>query len=98
MFCMTQTEKVSYKKMIKLLAKKDVLLFGEFHNNPISHWLELAVAKDLKEKKEIVFGAEMFEADNQQPLNDYLAGKITAKDWIHRPGFGTITKPIMPPL
>lgn len=72
-------KKVSYKKMIKLLAKKDVLLFGEFHNNPIAHWLELSVAKDLKEKKEIVFGAEMFEADNQQPLNDYLAGKINAK-------------------
>lgn len=72
-------KKVSYKKMIKLLTKKDVLLFGEFHNNPISHWLELAVAKDLKEKKEIVFGAEMFEADNQQPLNEYLAGKINAK-------------------
>lgn len=72
-------KKVSYKKMIKLLSKKDVLLFGEFHNNPIAHWLELVVAKDLKEKKEIVFGAEMFEADNQQSLNDYLAGKITAK-------------------
>jgi len=72
-------KKVSYKKMIKQLAKKDVLLFGEFHNNPIAHWLELVVAKDLKEKKEILFGAEMFEADNQQPLNDYLAGRITAK-------------------
>ncbi len=72
-------KKVSYKKMIRLLAKKDIVLFGEFHNNPISHWLELVVAKDLKEKREIVFGAEMFEADNQQPLNDYLAGKINAK-------------------
>ena len=39
--------KVSYKKMIKQLAKKDVVLFGEFHNNPISHWLEISVAKDL---------------------------------------------------
>lgn len=72
-------KKVSYKKMLKALAKKDVVLFGEFHNNPISHWLELVVAKDLKEKREIVFGAEMFEADNQPALNNYLEGKITAK-------------------
>ena len=43
--------KVSYKKMIRQLAKKEIVLFGEFHNNPISHWLELSVAKDLKEKK-----------------------------------------------
>ncbi|MEP7256614.1 MAG: ChaN family lipoprotein [Ferruginibacter sp.] len=72
-------KKVSYKKMIKQLAKKDIVLFGEFHNNPISHWLELSVAKDLSEKRELTFGAEMFEADNQQALNDYLSGKISAK-------------------
>ena len=71
--------KVTYNKMIKQLAEKEVVLFGEFHNNPISHWLELTVAKDLAEKKAIAFGAEMFEADNQQALNDYLAGKTTAK-------------------
>ena len=72
-------KKISYKKMIKQLAKKDILLFGEFHNNAISHWLELAVAKDLSEKRNLTFGAEMFEADNQQALTDYLLGKITAK-------------------
>ncbi len=72
-------KKVSYKKMIKQLAQKDIVLFGEFHNNAISHWLELSVAKDLSEKRTLTFGAEMFEADNQQALNNYLAGKITAK-------------------
>ena len=72
-------KKVSYKKMIKQLGKKDIVLFGEFHNNAIAHWLELAVAKDLSQSRELTFGAEMFEADNQQALNDYLAGKITAK-------------------
>ncbi|MEO7308451.1 MAG: ChaN family lipoprotein [Ferruginibacter sp.] len=72
-------KKVSYKKMIKELAKKDIVLFGEFHNNAIAHWLELTVAKDLSEKRNLIFGAEMFEADNQQALNDYLSGKITAK-------------------
>lgn len=71
--------KVSYKKMIRQLARKEIVLFGEFHNNPIAHWLELSVAKDLKEKKELVFGAEMFEADNQQPLTDYIEGRISAK-------------------
>ncbi len=74
-----QGKKVSYKKMIKQLAKKDIVLFGEFHNNAIAHWLELALAKDLSDKRNLVFGAEMFEADNQQALNNYLTGKITAK-------------------
>lgn len=65
--------------MIRVLAKKDIVLFGEFHNNPIAHWLELSLAKDLSEKRAITFGAEMFEADNQLALNDYLSGKINAK-------------------
>ncbi len=72
-------KKISYIKMIRQLAKKDIVLFGEFHNNAIAHWLELSVEKDLSEKRNLIFGAEMFEADNQQALNDYLAGTITAK-------------------
>ena len=75
----SEGKKVSYKKMINQLAKKDIVLFGEFHNNAIAHWLELSVAKDLSEKRTLTFGAEMFEADNQQALNNYLAGKISAK-------------------
>ncbi len=69
-------KKVGYQKMVRKLTQQDIVLFGEFHNNPISHWMELSLAKDLAAFTEMVFGAEMFEADNQQPLNDYLSGKI----------------------
>ncbi len=72
-------KKVSYKKMMKILATKNLVLFGEFHNNPISHWMELTVTKELAQLQPLVLGAEMFEADNQQALNNYLAGKISAK-------------------
>jgi Uncharacterized iron-regulated protein len=41
-----KSKKISFKKMIKTLHQKDVVLFGEFHNNPISHWLELEVARN----------------------------------------------------
>ena len=33
----------------------------------------------MKKTKNLVLGAEMFETDNQAPLNDYLNGTITAK-------------------
>ncbi len=72
-------KRVSYKKMIKKLAKKDVILFGELHNNPIAHWLQYEVTNDLNKKKPLILGAEMFEADNQIPLNRYLKGEITYK-------------------
>ena len=69
-------KKVSYKKMMKTLAAKDIVLFGESHNNPISHWLQYELTTDFNEKKALVLGAEMIEADNQNELNSYLKGDI----------------------
>jgi len=72
-------KKVSYEKMLKSLSKNDILLFGESHDNPISHWLQYEVTFDLNAKKQLILGAEMLEADNQEVLNDYLEEKIDNK-------------------
>lgn len=72
-------KKVSYSKMLKTLAKQDIVMFGELHNNAIAHWLELEVTKDLDTKRNLVLGAEMYEADNQDALNSYLSGDYTYK-------------------
>jgi uncharacterized iron-regulated protein len=72
-------KKVSFEKMLKDLRQQDVVLIGELHNNPISHWLELEITQALAEKRQLVLGAEMFERDNQVALTNYLQGKITAK-------------------
>ncbi|MCF6350126.1 MAG: ChaN family lipoprotein [Flavobacteriaceae bacterium] len=74
-----KSKKISYKKMLKKIHKADIVLFGEHHNNSIIHWLQLAVTKDASKNRELTLGAEMLEADNQKPLNDYLAGKIDEK-------------------
>lgn len=63
-----------YEKMIKDLADSDMVFFGEYHDNPISHWLQLEMSKsffDIKGQK-LFFGAEMFENGNQLVLNEYL--------------------------
>lgn len=65
--------------MMKQLTKQDLIFFGELHNNPISHWLQYEVTSALNEERDLVLGAEMMEADNQDELNDYLAGKIDQK-------------------
>jgi len=36
-----------FSKMMKSLYKADVILFGEYHDNPISHWLQKEVTLDL---------------------------------------------------
>ena len=72
---------VSYRKMVRRLAKADVVLFGELHNNPICHWLELQLLRDLhRERDDLVLGLEMFEADDQLVLDEYLQGTIREKD------------------
>ena len=72
-------KKVKYEKMVEAAAGADIVLFGEYHTNPISHWLQLELSTDLHELKGkgLILGAEMFEADNQLILNEYLAGQIT---------------------
>jgi uncharacterized iron-regulated protein len=72
---------VSYKKMIKVMSQSNVVLFGEHHNNPIVHWLQLEATADLNKRIELTLGAEMFEADNQIQLNQYLAGEIDQKEF-----------------
>ncbi len=72
-------KKVGYEKMIRILKEKDIILFGEYHNNPISHWMQLELTTALHQNRNLVLGAEMFEQDNQEALDLYLEGKITVK-------------------
>lgn len=69
-------KKTSYNKMMKSISHANVILFGEIHNNPITHWLQYEVSLDLLNNGDLKFGAEMFEADNQNELNLYLKDSI----------------------
>lgn len=71
----------SYDKMLREASGSDIILFGELHNNPICHWLELELTKDLFKLKgsKLLTGAEMFEADDQIIINEYLSGTIKTK-------------------
>ena len=72
-------KKVRYSRLIEEVSNKDILLFGEYHNNAIAHWLQWEITNDLLQKRELILGAEMFEQDNQEALNQYVQGKITAR-------------------
>ncbi len=91
----------NYGKMLKQLQEADVVLFGEQHNDPIAHWLQLEVAKNLYRASpgQFVIGAEMFEADVQLVLNEFLAGQVPearfeqeARPW---PNYKTDYRPLL---
>lgn len=74
-------KKITFEKMVKELQKSNLILFGEFHDNSIVHWLQLKTIKALAENKPLILGMEMFERDNQVYLNDYLSGKLSDEDF-----------------
>lgn len=96
----TGLKTTSYAKLLRQATEADVVLFGELHNNPICHWLEFQLTKDLQAAKKgnLVLGAEMFETDNQLALSDYVQGKTTSKELATQarlwPNFDTDYKPI----
>lgn len=77
-------KQVSYEEMIKAVEATDILLFGELHDNPICHWMQLQVTKDLFKSKgaNLFLGAEMFESDGQLIMNEYLGGGISKKSFL----------------
>lgn len=97
----SEGKEVTYSDMVKGLSKNEVNFFGELHNNPIAHWMQLQLTKEFYEQKKdkLVLAAEMFEADDQIIMDEYLAGKITetsfkdeAKLW---PNYATDYKPLV---
>jgi uncharacterized iron-regulated protein len=94
-------EVISYETVLGELKDADIVMFGELHDNPICHWLQYEVTKDLFKIKNssLVIGAEMFEADDQVIVNEYLSGLLTdknfkseAKLWLN---FKTDYKPLL---
>lgn len=75
-------KKVTFEKMLQSVSSKKVVFFGEFHNDPIAHWLQLELAMALHQKDiPMTIGAEMFERDNDSIIQAYFEGKITQKQF-----------------
>jgi uncharacterized iron-regulated protein len=91
----------NYDKMLQELAKADVVLFGEQHNDPIAHWLQLQVARDLAQRKagHMVVGLEMFERDVQPLVDQYVTGELDDKAFEEQsrpwPNYATDYKPLL---
>ncbi len=97
----SEGKQVKYKTILKDALESDVVFFGEMHNNPICHWLQLELTNDIFEKKGelLVMGAEMFETDNQLILDEYLDELIKTKNFENEaklwPNYKTDYKPLV---
>ena len=96
-----QGNKVNFSDIVKKASKSDIVFYGELHNNAIAHWIEYRLAKELfaLKKDKLIMGAEMFEADNQLIVNEYMQDLITEKYFEDEcrlwPNYKTDYKPII---
>ena len=69
---------IRYDAMLDHLASSAVVLFGELHIDSIVHWLQFEVIQDLFRRvgQRLIVGAEMFEADDQIIIDEYMADTI----------------------
>lgn len=76
-------EPATYFDILESASDSDIIFFGELHNNPVSHWLQIELTKDLynTKKDKLILGAEMFESDDQIILDEYLNDIIAEKNF-----------------
>ena len=73
-------KRTSFQKMAQKAKSSDCVLFGEYHDNPISHWLQLELLNAMNTEN-LALGFEMFESDQQELLSGYVSGTISKKEF-----------------
>jgi len=76
-------DKISFSQLSEDAHNQQLVLFGELHNNPISHWIQLELTQSLHSRKQdsLVLGMEMFEADVQLIIDEYFTGLISERSF-----------------
>jgi uncharacterized iron-regulated protein len=74
---------ITFGQMLDDLRKVNIILVGEVHNQKAHHRLQLAIIKALNDTKTpIAVGFEMFRADNQSILDQWVAGTMSSDVFI----------------
>lgn len=71
-------------QLAQKLAKYDVVFFGEYHDQSEIHKSEIDLLEALHKIKgeKLVLSMEMFEVDNQEKLDSFLAGQLNEADFM----------------
>ena len=81
--CWTATgERVSMAPVLAAAERADALLLGETHDDPVAHQLELYLLIALTQRRPTSVSLEMFEADVQSVVDEYLGGLIREEDFL----------------
>jgi uncharacterized iron-regulated protein len=93
-------QEISLSQLALEVAPADVIFFGELHGKAPAHQLEQDLARELHRLiPRLQLALEMFEADNQLVLNEYLQGIIPEKHLLSEakiwPNYATDYRPLI---
>lgn len=77
-------KELTVAQLAQKLAKYDVVFFGEYHDQSEIHKSEIDLLEALHKIKgeKLVLSMEMFEVDNQEKLDSFLAGQLNEVDFM----------------
>jgi uncharacterized iron-regulated protein len=74
---------VSFDDLVARAALADLVVVGEQHDDPETHFAEFALLEGIgRARKNVVLSLEMFERDVQPFLDDYLAGRFSEAEFL----------------
>jgi uncharacterized iron-regulated protein len=74
---------ISYGEMIREIKSTSLVFVGEIHNSKADHILELDIIKSLHDAKApLAVGFEMFTAENQGSLDQWVKGRLPRETFI----------------
>ncbi|MEM1219512.1 MAG: ChaN family lipoprotein [Bacteroidota bacterium] len=73
----------NFRQVLKACKNADVVFFGEIHNDPLAHWMELELLKGLQQVREgeLIVGMEMLETDQNIVVGEYSQKLIRYQDF-----------------
>jgi uncharacterized iron-regulated protein len=91
---------VQWGRMADSLARYDVVLVGEQHDDPATHRAEARLLDALAARRaRVMVSLEMFERDVQPLLDDYGVGRMTEADFLARsrpwPNYASDYRPLV---
>jgi len=96
----THSAFTDFEMMTADLARADVVLVGEQHDDPNTHRLELAVLEALARRNvAVTLSLEMFERDVQGPVDTYMSGSSAEDEFLKNsrpwPRYATDYRPLL---
>lgn len=73
---------ISFNEMIEEVINADIIVVGENHDVKEHHDFQLKVIREIYDReKNIAIGMEMFKADSQAKLNEWVDGKLSLREF-----------------